>query len=150
MRSMARKEWTVATNEFGSRTEDLANEAAAKASRVGDRVSDAASRAKDKAAEMGSKAAEAIESKRVAAASNLESASRTLHEKADRLPGGASVSRFAHRTADKVGSTASYLRDHEMKDMLSDVEGWVKSHPAQALVGAAVVGFFAGRAMRRG
>ena len=64
------------------------------------------------------------------------------------LPGGADVSRFARRAADRIDGAAQYLRDHEVKDMMSGVESFIKEHPAQALLGAVVVGFLAGRSMR--
>jgi ElaB/YqjD/DUF883 family membrane-anchored ribosome-binding protein len=41
------------------------------------------------------------------------------------------------------------VRSHGAKDVLADVESYVKSHPAQALAIVAVAGFFAGRALRR-
>jgi ElaB/YqjD/DUF883 family membrane-anchored ribosome-binding protein len=55
---------------------------------------------------------------------------------------------MAHQTADTLDATAQYLRDHQVKDMMSDVQSFIKAHPAQALIGAAVVGFLAGRSIR--
>jgi ElaB/YqjD/DUF883 family membrane-anchored ribosome-binding protein len=36
-----------------------------------------------------------------------------------------------------------------MRDMFSDLEGYVKAHPTQALLGAVVMGLLVGRTMRR-
>jgi ElaB/YqjD/DUF883 family membrane-anchored ribosome-binding protein len=126
----------VAVNEFGSSAFNS------------DTVADAASRAQEQAKRYGQRAMDAVESGRESAASTLDNAASGIRAKADSLPGGADVSRFARRAADKIGGAAQYLRDHEVKDMMSEVQSFVKEHPAQALIGAAVIGFLAGRSMR--
>ena len=126
----------MANNEFGSSTFNS------------DTVADAAARAQEQAKRYGQRAMDAVESGRESAASTLDSAASGIRENADALPGGADVSRFARRAADKIGGAAQYLRDHEVKDMMSEIESFIKDHPAQALLGAVVVGFLAGRAMR--
>jgi ElaB/YqjD/DUF883 family membrane-anchored ribosome-binding protein len=55
-----------------------------------------------------------------------------------------------HTTADKIQSAADYLRENDARAMLDDAAEWVRRYPAQTLVAAAVLGFFAGRAMRSG
>jgi ElaB/YqjD/DUF883 family membrane-anchored ribosome-binding protein len=130
------KEDVVAINEFGSSAFNS------------DTVADAANRAQEQAKRYGQRAMDAVESGRESAASTLDSAASGIRSKADSLPGGADVSRFARRAADKIGGAAQYLREHEVKDMMSEVESFVKEHPAQALLGAALVGFLAGRSMR--
>jgi ElaB/YqjD/DUF883 family membrane-anchored ribosome-binding protein len=131
------KEDVVAINEFGSSTFNT------------DRVADAAIRAQEEAKRYGQRALDAVESGRQSAASTLDSAASGIRSKADSLPGGADVSRFARRAADKIGGAAQYLREHEVKDMMSEAESFIKEHPTQALIGAALVGFLAGRSMRR-
>ena len=126
----------MAINEFGSSAFDS------------DTVADAANRAQQQAKRYGQRAMDAVESGRESAATSLDSAASGIRAKADSLPGGPDVSRFARRAADKIGGAAQYLRDHEVKDMMSEVQSFVKEHPAQALIGAAVVGFLAGRARR--
>jgi len=96
----------------------------------------------------GQRAMDAVESGRQSAASTLDDAASGIRSKADALPGGPEVGRFARRAADRIGGAAQYLREHEVKDMMSEVESFIKEHPAQALLGAAVVGFLAGRSMR--
>jgi ElaB/YqjD/DUF883 family membrane-anchored ribosome-binding protein len=131
------KEDVVAINEFGSSTFNS------------DTVADAANRAQEEAKRYGKRALDAVESGRQSAASTLDSAASGIRSKADSLPGGADVSRFARRAADKIGGAAQYLREHEVKDMMSEAESFIKEHPTQALLGAALVGFLAGRSMRR-
>jgi ElaB/YqjD/DUF883 family membrane-anchored ribosome-binding protein len=126
----------VANNDFGSSTFSS------------DTVTDAAARAQNQAAKYGQKAVDAVDASRDSAASTLDSAAAGIRANADSLPGGRAVGQFANQAADKLGSTAQYLREHEVKDMMSDLEGFIKAHPAQALLGAAVVGFLAGRSMR--
>lgn len=42
-----------------------------------------------------------------------------------------------------------YFRDHDMKAIANDLNSWVKSNPAQALIGAAALGFVAAALLRR-
>jgi ElaB/YqjD/DUF883 family membrane-anchored ribosome-binding protein len=114
----------------------------------GESISNAAARVQDQAAKYGQKAVEAVDASRDSAASTLDTAAAGIRSKADSLPGGPQVSQFARRTADSLGTTADYLREHEMKDMMSDLASFIKAHPTQALIGAAVVGFLAGRSGR--
>jgi len=113
-----------------------------------------ASQVKDEAAELGQKASEfgrtavgALDARRGTAASGIDSAATALHANADKLP--ATVGKFAHQTADTLSATADYVRDNTMRDAMADLKSYVKAHPTQALVGAVVVGFMAGRLLQR-
>jgi len=55
-----------------------------------------------------------------------------------------------HITADKIQVAAEYLREHDTRAMVEDLEGIVRRHLGAALAAAAVVGFVAGRALRNG
>ena len=101
---------------------------------------------KDKVAELGRTAANKIDENRDAAASGLESAASALHEKADSLPGGEKVTSLAHATAQKLSTSADYVREHDVNRMMADVETLVKNNPAPSLLAAAVIGFLVGRA----
>jgi hypothetical protein len=61
-----------------------------------------------------------------------------------------SSSPVAHSLSDTLDDTASWLRNMNVRDMWSDVEGTIKAYPVAALIGAVVVGFAAGRLLRRG
>ena len=113
---------------------------------IGERISEAASQAKDKMAELGRSTADRIDQNRESAATGLESAAATLHEKADSLPGGEKVTNLAHTAADKISSTAEYVKRHDVNGMMADVEHVVKNNPGPSLLAAAVVGFLVGRA----
>ena len=132
----------MGNNEYGSGSSSM-DQGASSGSFAG-----TGARVEEQAAKFGQKAVEAIDAKRNTAASGLASAAAGLHAKADELPGGQTVSGFAHQTADKLNATADYVREHAVSDMAGDVQSFVKAHPMQAIIGAAVVGFLAGRAAR--
>jgi ElaB/YqjD/DUF883 family membrane-anchored ribosome-binding protein len=104
---------------------------------------------KGKAAEMGQRVADKIDENRDAAASGLESAAGALREKADTFPGGEKVANAAHATADAVGVAADYVRDNDVKAMLTDVQKLVKNNPGVALLTAAALGFLIARTFSR-
>jgi hypothetical protein len=114
---------------------------------VADTISDAAASVGDKASELGQKAVDSIDARRGSAASGLDSAAAGIHANADKLP--PSVGPYAHQAADTLEATADYVRDNKLRDMWSDVEGAIKAYPMQTLLGAVVVGFLAGRMLRR-
>ena len=83
---------------------------------VTEKISEVASQVKDKVSDLGQTAVDKIDENRASAAGGLESAAHTLHEKADSLPGGEKVASLAHSTADKLSSTAEYVREHNVKN----------------------------------
>ena len=122
---------------------------AGQADSLRDTASGMASQMKDKVASVGRTAAQKIDANRQSAASGLERVANTLHQKADKLPGGEKVSGLAHSTARKLGVTADYVRQHDVSSMTSDAERVIRKNPGASLAGAAVVGFLVGRALRR-
>jgi len=110
-------------------------------------------RAADRIHEAGQDAKSALDGKRNAAADSLGGMATHLHSGADRAAdlghkGGEKVSNFAHAAADKMQAGADYVREHDFKDMMQSVEGFVRRHPGQALVAAGVVGFLTARLVR--
>ena len=110
---------------------------------------DPLSTSKGKAAEMGQKVADKIDENRGTAASGLETAASALREKADTLPGGDRVASAAHATADAVGVAADYVRENDVKAMMTDVQKLVKNNPGVALLTAAALGFLIARTFSR-
>lgn len=108
-------------------------------------MGDTASQIKNKATELGNAAAEQFDSGRSAAAGGIASAAASLHDHAEDLPGGERVASVAHSAADKLSSTADYIRNHDMDAMVEDVKSLVKNNPGPALLSAIVVGFLLGR-----
>jgi ElaB/YqjD/DUF883 family membrane-anchored ribosome-binding protein len=115
-------------------------------SSFGEKLSDTATQVKDKVSDLGRTAADKIDENRDAAAGGLDKAAATLHEKAESLPGGEKVTSLAHATAEKLSSTADYVREHDVNRMMADVETLVKNNPGPSLLAAAVIGFLVGRA----
>lgn len=79
------------------------------------------------------------------AASGLEKAATEMR---GRLDDGGVQAQVGTRLADGMESTAGYLRDHEAAEIWSDLESFVKEHPVQAAVTAAVAGFLVARLVR--
>jgi ElaB/YqjD/DUF883 family membrane-anchored ribosome-binding protein len=110
---------------------------------------DISSQAKAKASDVGQMAEDKIDERRETAAEGLDSAADSLHEKAERLPGGEKVSSAAHAAADALASTAEYVREHDLKSMVVDVQTLVKNNPGPALLTAAALGFLVARTFSR-
>jgi len=79
----------------------------------------------------------------------LDAAASALHDRAADLPGGESVRNAARATADRLGNSAEYVRTHDARSMMADIESLVKSRPGPALAVAAAFGFLLGRALSR-
>lgn len=103
--------------------------------------SDILSQVKSSASDLGQAAAEEVDNRRRQAAAGIKSAAKSLHEKADDLPGGEHVAGVAHGAADKLNSTANYIRRRNFTGMARDVRKVVKDNPVPALVGAAAFGY---------
>jgi hypothetical protein len=116
------------------------------ASAAGEKISGVASQAKDSASGLGRAAADTIDNNRGKVAGGLETAASTLHEKAESLPGGEKITDFAHSAADKLSTTADYVRQHDVNSMMTDVQEMVKKNPGPALLLSAVLSFLVARA----
>lgn len=111
------------------------------------RVSDAANQAKERAAEVGRNAVESLDRGIDTAASKLQNTASSLRQYGQ---GEGRVSSVANRAADTIEKTAGYMREHDVRDMLGDVEGAVRRNPGPSLIIAAAFGFLLGTAMRGG
>ena len=119
------------------------------ATTVGDELSQRAAQAKDKLSDVARTAVETIDESRSTTAHGLDAAASALHDRADNLPGGEQVNAFAHGAADRLTTTADYVRKHDVNQMVADVESLVKNNPGPSLAVAAVFGFLVGRAVSR-
>jgi hypothetical protein len=150
-------------DRVAAKGDDLAEQAAQAKDRVSDEIgtasdpvgvagaelSERASLVKDRVSGMARTAVDTIDDSRSTAADRLETAASALRDKADRLPGGEKVSGFAHATADRLSTTADYVRTRDINRMSRDVVTLVKNNPGSSLLVAAVFGFLLGRAMTR-
>lgn len=110
---------------------------------------DGVSQVKSRATEMAQKAADVIEGKMDTVARRMESAATAIRDRADTLPGGEQVASAAHTAADAMETAASYVRDHDLQDMLSEVQQVVKKHPGATLLAAVAAGFLIARSLSR-
>ena len=65
------------------------------------------------------------------------------------MPGGEKVSSGARRTAEALEDAADYVRDQDVRAMLSDVRQAITRHPGAALLTAVAVGFLIARGLSR-
>lgn len=100
-------------------------------------------------ADMARTAKQTVDDARQTAADRLGSAASAVEDRAEQLPGGPSVQRFAQAAAERLGTTADYVRNHDAKDMLADIQRVVKNNPGPSLVIAAAFGFVIGRSLTR-
>ena len=115
-----------------------------------DRASGLASKLKDKASQVASTVTETVGRQRDTVAGGLDRVASTIHEKAGSLPGvGQKAADAAHSLADGMESTASYLREHDLKDMGNSLTGLCRKYPAQSLLSALVIGILVGRSLRK-
>lgn len=113
-----------------------------------DAVAERAGYVKESISDMARTAKQTADEGRQTAAERLGSAASAVHDQADQLPGG-KVQQFAHAAAERLSTTADYVRSHDGKRMLADVERVVKNNPGPSLVIAAAFGFVIGRALTR-
>jgi ElaB/YqjD/DUF883 family membrane-anchored ribosome-binding protein len=116
---------------------------------IGDKLGDAASSARSTVSDLGRSALGTADANRAAAARGLQSAAETLRERADSLPCGQKVADFANGAADRLSSTANYVRQHDVRGMVDDLERVMKDNPAPCLLAAAAIGFAVGRLVAR-
>ena len=125
------------------------NPMADKAASFGKELADRATEAKDSISDAARTAATKIDEGRSMAAERLESAASTVQDRIGELPGGQRVKDLASAAADRFSSTADYVRTHDTRRMMADVETMVKNNPGPALLIAATFGFVLGRALSR-
>ena len=113
-----------------------------------DKAMETAGRAQEKAQEARRNLENKLDQSRASAAERLHGAASALHRKADNLPGGETAANWAHSAADRMHTTADYIREHGVRDMMGEVKAFVRRHPGGSLVGALVVGFFIARRFR--
>jgi ElaB/YqjD/DUF883 family membrane-anchored ribosome-binding protein len=103
--------------------------------RMKDQISEKVSDVKEKVSEFGREAAHKFDESR-------ESAAEALEQTSNKLSG------VARTAADRIQSTANYVRETDLHAMVDDFQGLVKRYPGQALVAAAILGFLVARGFR--
>jgi ElaB/YqjD/DUF883 family membrane-anchored ribosome-binding protein len=98
--------------------------------------------AKETIADFGRKTVDQIDSQREPVANALNRTASALHTQ------GENAASVAHSAADRLDSTADYVRQHDLSAMMTDVQDLAKRYPGQVLAVAVGVGFLIGRLFR--
>jgi hypothetical protein len=117
------------------------------AAKVGDKIADAASQVRERASEFGRSAAQKVDEQRASTAATLKSTADSLRSSGQ--SSSQAISDAANRTAEKLDSTANYVRDHDFRGMVGDIQRVIRRNPTPALIGALGLGFLLGSALRR-
>src|SRR5689334_22740750 len=105
-----------------------------------------AARAQRKASSMADEAVARVDEKRESAAEAMRGAADTMPRVAG---GGGKAVQAAYAAGRKLEASADFLHEHDFRGSLGEAERFVKSHPAESLIAAAVAGFLVGRVVRR-
>lgn len=108
------------------------------------RAADAAGQVKDKASEIGRSTKQSLDRGIDSAADALTSGANSLRSSAQ----GTALGNYANRAADTMERAGSYMRDHDVADMVGDIEGAVRRNPGPSLLIAAAFGFLLGTAIK--
>jgi ElaB/YqjD/DUF883 family membrane-anchored ribosome-binding protein len=112
------------------------------------RLSGTANQVRDKASELGRSAKESIDRNFRNAAGAIEHAASAIRSRMPEREG--KVGGIANTTADKLDSTARYMREHSASDLYHGLEDWARRSPGMAIGGAAAVGLLLGMTLKRG
>jgi len=98
----------------------------------------------ERMSQMGDKVTEQADMQKDRAAEGLEKTAGKMREQM----GGGPAGQVGEKMAGSLEKTAGYLREHQTEEMWQDLEQFVKEHPIQAAVTAAVAGFVVARVLR--
>ena len=110
------------------------------------------------ASELGKEAKESIEELGRSAGRKLDKArdetGEALHTAASSVrttgrQGCEAIDDLATGAADRLDATASYVEDHDLRDVFTGLRGFARRHLTGSLVAAVAVGFLAGSAICR-
>lgn len=134
---------------MASRNTPADGSVADKTASFGRELVDRANQATDSMSDMARTATTKVDEGRSMAADRLDGVASAVQERVGELPGGQRVKEFASAAADRLSTTADYMRTHDARRMMADVESVVKNNPGPALLVAAVFGFVLGRSLTR-
>lgn len=113
---------------------------------VGDMANQVKDQVKDKVSQLGRAAAEKADEGRVGTADVLQGSASSLRSAGQ--SSSEAISGAAGSMAEKLESSARYLRENDFRGMMRDLEHVVRRNPTQSIVTAIAVGFLAGAAVR--
>jgi ElaB/YqjD/DUF883 family membrane-anchored ribosome-binding protein len=120
---------------------------------VRDKAQDTFDAARDKAADLanqaqqvGSQVADKADAATTTVGEKMTDVAQTIRDKA---PVSGPVADAADTAADTLQRAGTYLRDQDLADMRSDLEGLIRRHPIESLLIGLGVGYLLARSMRR-
>jgi ElaB/YqjD/DUF883 family membrane-anchored ribosome-binding protein len=134
---------------MASRNTPIDRSGADKTASFGKELADRTGEAIDSMSDMTRTATRKVDEGRSLAADRLDGVASAVKERVGELPGGERVKEFASAAADRLSTTADYMRTHDAKRMVADAETVVKNNPGPALLVAAVFGFVVGWSLTR-
>ena len=93
--------------------------------------------------QIGGRAQERIDAERARVAMRIDEAATKLRERGDSA--GSIGHTAGEQIATRMEAAAGYLEHHQTEEIAVDVATYVKQHPVQSVVAAAVVGYLFGR-----
>ncbi|HUE95346.1 MAG TPA: hypothetical protein VMN39_01740 [Longimicrobiaceae bacterium] len=107
---------------------------------------------RDMAGDVGHKAAErmkeGIADRKQRTTESLENVAQSLRTAGSQLSEQEGVGRYMAQAADQVDNLASFLRNHEVADLLDDVEGFARRQPTVFFGGAFALGVLGARFLK--
>jgi hypothetical protein len=145
-------------------TRDLKTEAATKTETAIDKAQDAATQAKDKAgetvtaakeqvkrtaAQVGDQAKTTVDSRLGEVAQELDNVAGKVRQTSYNVgDGNDTVVRYGERIAEQIEGVSSYLDEHGVEEILTDIQDFARRQPAVFLGGAFMLGLVVGRFLR--
>jgi len=127
---------------------DFSNGTAAQVGRVSDAAMSGVGEVAETIGDATGRARGKLNSARQPMADKLHRAADRVRNRADRLPGGHTISGAAKSAADRLDASASYIESTDARGMMQDLLGVIKRHPAKSLLVAGAAAFLIGRAFR--
>jgi hypothetical protein len=130
---------------------DKAQDAAAQAKdKAGEAAGAAMEQAKRAAAQVGEQAKSTVDTRRTEVAHELGNVAEVVRQTAQDVGMGNSdtVARYGERIADQIEGVSTYLDEHGVEDILTDIQDFARRQPALFLGGAFMLGIVVGRFLR--
>jgi ElaB/YqjD/DUF883 family membrane-anchored ribosome-binding protein len=109
------------------------------------KVSEKANQAREQASHAAHEAQRKVDAQRDTVAGGLGTVATQLRDRAETIPGGDKSTQVAQNAAQRIEGASEYVREHEVSEMMTDLERLVRTHPTESLVVAAAAGFLVGR-----
>jgi len=144
----------AATQHDVDRTADRAHNAVDRATdkahttvdTVADKAQDLGAQVADKAQDLGAQAVDRADAATTTVGGKMTDVAQTIR---DNAPTSGPIATAADTAADTLERAGSYLKEQDLSDIRSDLEGIIRRHPVESLLVGLGVGYLLARSMRR-